>query len=337
MHVRGVFLCLLLAAAQPVHAESFTPFPASDKPFDVKPFTLTERDGRTITPHSLRGKVWVAHFFYPTCQGPCTKTVPTMSRLNEIFADKPDVLLVSIALTGDAPSLLEQFAGGHGAGANWLFLTSPDNPDQVLDVVQGSFFQTARRKADATPGDEIDHSVSLVLVDRDGVMRGYVDGRDPAVIPEFVEKIRLVAAQRYRLPALNAVLNTCSAVLLLIGWLAIKQRRERLHIVCMTAALVTSAAFLAGYLYFHFAITGAQPTRFRGPDNLRLVYLAILGTHTILAMVVAPLALYVAWQGWRDHRPRHVRVARWTLPVWLYVSVTGVVVYWMLYQTYPPY
>jgi len=337
MQFRGTLLVFVFAAAPAVHAESFTPFPDSDPPFDVKPFSLTERDGRTITPDDLRGKVWVAHFFYPTCQGPCTKTVPTMSRLNEIFAGKPDVLLVSIALTGDAPSLLYQFASGHAAGENWLFLTSPDDTDHVLDVVQTSFFQTALRKPDATPGDEIDHSVSLVLIDRDGRMRGYVDGRDPEAIPEFVQQIRQVAAERYRLPALNAVLNTCSALLLVIGWLAIKQRRERLHIGCMTAALVTSAAFLAGYLYFHFAVTGAQPTRFRGPDGVRLAYLAILLTHTILAIVVAPLALYVAWQGWRDHRPRHVRVARWTLPVWLYVSVTGVVVYWMLYQAYPPY
>ena len=78
-------------------------------------------------------------------------------------------------------------------------------------------------------------------------------------------------------------------------------------------------------------------TRFRGPDEVRPAYLAILLSHTALAIVVAPLALYVAWQGWRDRRPRHVKVARWTLPLWLYVSITGVVVYWMLYQLYPPY
>jgi protein SCO1/2/putative membrane protein len=327
----------LLFAVAPARAEFFTPFPQPDDPFEVKPFSLTERDGRTVTLADLRGKVWVAHFFYPTCQGPCTKTVPTMSRLNEIFAGKPDVRLVSIALTGDAPSLLEEFASGHGAGENWLFLTSPGDTDHVLDVVQKSFFQTALRKPDAKPGDEIDHSVRLVLIGREGEMRGYVDGRDPAVIPEFVEQIRQVAAERYWLPAQNAVLNTGSALLLVLGWLAIKRRRERLHIYGMTAALITSAAFLGGYLYFHFVVTGAQPTRFRGPDGVRIAYLAILGTHTILAIVVAPLALYVAWQGWRDHRPRHVRVARWTLPLWLYVSVTGVVVYWMLYQAYPPY
>jgi len=70
---------------------------------------------------------------------------------------------------------------------------------------------------------------------------------------------------------------------------------------------------------------------------VRAFYFTILLTHTVLAAVVAPLALYVAYQGWRDYRPRHVRIARWTLPIWLYVSITGVVVYWMLYQVYPPY
>ena len=80
-----------------------------------------------------------------------------------------------------------------------------------------------------------------------------------------------------------------------------------------------------------------RPTEFRGAGWVRVVYFTILSTHTVLAAVVAPLALFVAYQGLRDRRPRHVRVARWTLPIWLYVSVTGVVVYALLYLVYPPY
>ncbi len=106
--------------------------------------------------------------------------------------------------------------------------------------------------------------------------------------------------------------------------------------ICMLSALLVSIAFLGCYLYFHFVVLHGQPTRFRGEGWVRPVYFAILVSHTFLAATVAPLALYVSYQGWRDHRPRHVRVARWTLPIWLYVSITGVVVYVLLYHLYPP-
>src|SRR5262249_34832733 len=142
------------------------------------------------------------------------------------------------------------------------------------------------------------------------------------------------------LPSLNAALNTTCAVLLLAGYLAIRTRRIALHKACMLTALGVSAAFLASYLYYHFAVKSGEPTHFadRAPDAPRwggLLYLMILLTHTLLAVVVAPLALFTAWQGLRDNLKRHVRIARWTLPIWLYVSVTGVVVYWMLYRLYP--
>jgi uncharacterized membrane protein YozB (DUF420 family) len=108
----------------------------------------------------------------------------------------------------------------------------------------------------------------------------------------------------------------------------------------MLTALAVSAVFLASYLYYHAAVRHWQPTYFRentvgAPEWVARVYLAVLGTHTVLAVVAAPLALYTAYLGLRDRYKRHVRVARWTLPIWLYVSVTGVVVYWMLYRLYP--
>jgi protein SCO1/2/putative membrane protein len=302
-------------------------------PLEVRPFALTERSGNTLSRDDLRGKVWIAHFFYPTCQGPCTKTVPVMRQVQEAVAGKPDIVLVSIALAGDEPALLRRFAHDQQADpAQWLFLTEPGKVDDVLELVQQSFFQPAVRKPDGKPGDEIDHTTKLLVIDRHGMMRGYIDGTDPANVPALVAKVRQVAAERYWLPAQNGVLNSLSTVLLVVGWLAIKRRYEKLHTACMVAALITSAAFLAGYLYFHFAVLDGQPTRFRGEGWVRPVYFAILLSHTILAAVVAPLALYVAYQGWRDRRPRHVRLARWTLPIWLYVSVTGVVIYVMLYQ-----
>jgi uncharacterized membrane protein YozB (DUF420 family) len=139
-------------------------------------------------------------------------------------------------------------------------------------------------------------------------------------------------------PALNACLNSASALLVACGYLAIRRRRVNVHISCMVSALLVSMAFLASYLYYHFAIKGGQPTRFPSvaPFWVRATYFAVLVSHTLLAVVVAPLALFTAWQGYRGQLVRHVRVARWTVPLWLYVSITGVVVYWMLYRLYPP-
>lgn len=138
------------------------------------------------------------------------------------------------------------------------------------------------------------------------------------------------------LPALNAALNGASAFLIVLGFVAIRRRQVLLHQRCMVAAVVVSGVFLACYLYYHFAVRGGQPTYFAYGGWIRLVYFAVLGTHTILAMVAAPLVLVTAWLGLRNRLGAHVRLARWTLPIWLYVSLTGVLVYWMLYHLYPP-
>jgi putative membrane protein len=102
----------------------------------------------------------------------------------------------------------------------------------------------------------------------------------------------------------------------------------------MVTALVVSALFLTSYLYYHIAIREGQHTRYGGSEVMTAIYLTVLLTHTVLAAIVAPLALFTAWQGWRGNLQRHVRIARWTLPIWLYVSVTGVVVYLMLRPYY---
>ena len=125
-------------------------------------------------------------------------------------------------------------------------------------------------------------------------------------------------------------------MLLLLGYAAIRGRRVLIHQTCMLAALAVSAVFLTSYLYYHFAVLDGQPTRFSGEGAVRTLYLAILLSHTLLAVAVAPLALRVTYLGLRNRLARHITLARWTLPLWLYVSITGVVVYWMLYHLYPP-
>ena len=131
------------------------------------------------------------------------------------------------------------------------------------------------------------------------------------------------------LPALNAVLNFTSAVLLAAGFYFIKKRRIEAHKRCMVAALCVSAAFLTSYLIYHYHV-GSVP--FEKQGWIRSVYFFILITHVILAIVILPMVLRTAYFGLNAQFEKHVRVARKTFPLWMYVSVTGVIVYLMLYQ-----
>jgi len=131
------------------------------------------------------------------------------------------------------------------------------------------------------------------------------------------------------LPAVNATLNSLSTVLLIAAWIFVKRRRLIAHRNLMIAALVCSTLFLTSYLIYHAQVGSV---RFQGTGPVRTVYFTILITHTILAALVPFLVGVTVWRAYRRRWDRHVRIARWTLPVWLYVSITGVVVYWMLYQ-----
>ena len=130
------------------------------------------------------------------------------------------------------------------------------------------------------------------------------------------------------LPALNATLNATAGVLLVIGYLLIRRGRVRQHRGVMLAAFTTSALFLVSYVIYH-ANVGSRP--FPGTGVVRGIYFAILITHVLLAAIIVPLALVTLRHGLRGDYVRHRRIARWTFPVWMYVSVTGVVIYWMLY------
>jgi uncharacterized membrane protein YozB (DUF420 family) len=145
-------------------------------------------------------------------------------------------------------------------------------------------------------------------------------------------------------PRFNATLNACVAMLLLLGYSAIRRRLVRLHIACMLIALGLSVLFLVSYGYHHAIIKQGLTTSFASqtshvdpppPAWVGIVYQAVLWTHTPLAAIVAPLALVTAVLGLTGRLRRHVRLARWTLPIWLYVAITGVIVYWMLYRLYP--
>ena len=131
------------------------------------------------------------------------------------------------------------------------------------------------------------------------------------------------------LPTLNASLNALAALFLVAGLVFIKRRNLGAHRFSMLSAFTCSVAFLISYLYYHFQVGSV---RFQGTGTVRTVYFAVLLSHTVLAALVPFLASITLFRALREQFDRHRAIARWTLPIWLYVSVTGVVIYWMLYH-----
>jgi uncharacterized membrane protein YozB (DUF420 family) len=142
----------------------------------------------------------------------------------------------------------------------------------------------------------------------------------------------------YDLPAVNASLNGLSAIFLTAGYVFIRRRNKTAHRNCMLSAFITSIIFLGCYLTYHGYLAYALhrgPTRFLEPQWFRPIYLAILVTHTILAIVIVPMILITLWRAKSENFELHKKIARWTWPLWIYVSVTGVAVYLLLYRIFP--
>jgi putative membrane protein len=133
--------------------------------------------------------------------------------------------------------------------------------------------------------------------------------------------------------ALNATLNGTSAILLACGYAAIKNGKMKVHKAFMISAFAVSAVFLASYLIYHYRVGHVV---FQGQGWIRPLYFALLISHTVLAIVIVPMILVTLRRAWLEKFDRHRIIARWTLPLWFYVSVTGVIVYVLLYQVYAP-
>ena len=134
------------------------------------------------------------------------------------------------------------------------------------------------------------------------------------------------------LPIINAGLNGLSAVFLTVGYVLIRTGRKQAHRNCMVSAFVTSTIFLVCYLIYHYSV---PHTRFADPEWFRPIYLALLASHVVLAVVNLPLVLATLYRALRGQMDLHRKLARWTFPIWMYVSVTGVIIYLLLYQIYP--
>jgi len=344
--IRGFFLALLLllclSAAAPLNEDLGV----------VGDFTLTERSGRSVCKSDLLGKVWIASFEFVRCTQGCPQISATMERLQEELRRFPDVCLVTFTVDPehDRPEELRAYAQHyHADPERWLFLTGDEKT--IYQLLEESFHLPAQKNTGGDPGNAVLHSTKLVLVDRQGHIRGYFEGRpdphspDPETAHQYdlhQLKRAVAALERDPLPDFHAMLNTLTFALLVLGYAAIRFGLVRLHLSCMLTSLVLSFIFLVSYVYDHTVIKHGLTTSFalqtrhaHPPAWVGVVYYLILWTHTPLAAGVVPLALYTAYLALRRRLARHQAVARWTLPIWLYAAGSGVAVYWMLYQLYP--
>ena len=295
----------------------------------IPEFTLTERSGGALTRRDLVGDVWVTGFMFTRCAGTCPKM---MSRMWKLHKDVPDARYVMFTCDPeyDTPDVLAKYAEMIGCPKDqWLFVTdtTPEGYTRMQELAREGFLLSG-----GNPDEPVIHSPYFVIVDRYGRWRFAADVTDPDGYARLEAELNKILAEPAipvaRLPAVNATLNGVSGVLLVVGFLFIKARRIALHKTCMLAALVTSALFLASYLTYHYY---AGSKAYDGEGAMRTVYFSILISHTTLAALIVPLAGITVTLAFRDRLQKHKALARWTLPIWLYVSVTGVVIYGMLY------
>jgi protein SCO1/2/putative membrane protein len=311
-----------------------------DSGFNLGAFRLAERSGRAVTDADLAGRVWVASFIFTRCPLSCPRITSVMKGLQGQFRGT-GVELVSISVDPrhDSPDVLAEYARKFGAEADrWWFLTG--SPAEIEGLVTRRF---KLGLVEATPADReagsevISHSDRLALVDRGNRVVGYFDSNDQDAVKALVAKARALdgaaPAWARRLPGVNATLNGTCSVLLLVGWWLIRAGRVRAHATCMTLAVAVSALFLGCYLVYHYQV-GSVP--FRGTGPIRVAYFTVLLSHTLLATFgVVPLVALTFTRALRKQFDRHARIARVTFSIWLYVSITGVVIYLMLYRLPP--
>lgn len=334
--VASAALCAALVGDRP----GDDPGPAGER-LDARPiplglFRLFERSGRDVDQADLADRVWIAGFIFTRCPASCPRITAQMKAIQENLADT-GVRLVSITVDPDrdTPEVLDRYARGFGADPDrWWFLTGPKDAvyHLILERFRVPLAETSEAER-ARGAEDVAHSQRLALVDRGNKVVGYFDADDPDAIRRLQARARrLDDLWAGVLPTLNAVLNGTCAALLVVGWRLVRSGRPRAHAAAMIAAVAVSGLFLTSYLVYHFLVVkGGVP--FRGVGRgVRVTYFTILLSHTVLAAGVLPPIALTLYHAARRRFDRHARIARVTFPIWLYVSITGVVVYWMLYQ-----
>ena len=314
-----------------------------DALYEAPKFALTNQEGKAFGDGDLKGKVWVVDFVFTRCLGPCPLMTQKMVTLAQ-KVESPGVRFVSISVdpSYDTPAVLKKYAEQQGAtDPRIVFLTG--EPRTIYDLAEKGFKLTARPSLD---GSVIEHDERFLLIDAQGGVRGIYRSNEAESMEALAVDAKGLAssaaggasakAWMARFPVINASLNATSRVLLCIAMILIQLRRVRLHAGFMIAAVVTSGAFLASYVTFHVlkSQTGSATTVFPA-SPIKPFYLVILISHSILAVVIVPMVIVTLVRAWRRKWDWHRRIARPTFWLWLYVSVTGVVVYWMLYHLAP--
>jgi protein SCO1/2/putative membrane protein len=351
-------------------------------PEGIEDFSLVECHGQTVTKADLLGKPWVACFIFTRCAGAnfCPRVSEQMKLLQKAF-ENVDVRLVTITVDPDrdTPEDLLRYSQQFEANPEkWWFLTG--EKDAIYRLIRHSFRMIVAEDPKQTPGFEVNHSLEIMHVDEQGVVRGRYNAQDDVAMAKLRRKLRgksdpadaaliaqgeanekrQAALQRQaekaaaaeaaeeappapaevpdwvlQIPALNASLNGLATMLLIAGYVLIKSGKPEAHKRVMLAAFGTSAVFLTFYLIAHFALfhyTGSGSRKFLAVGWIRPAYYTILSTHVVLAFAVAVLAPTLLYRALRGQIERHKRLARITYPIWLYVSITGVIIYFILYH-----
>lgn len=299
-------------------------------PQGIEDFSLTERSGKTITKADLVGRPWVACFVFTRCAGPCPRVTSQMRQLQDkLSGTNVQLVTFDVDPEHDTPEVLRQYAETWTADPErWWFLTGEKRA--LYHLIHHSFKMPVQETLgeDRKPGFEIIHSTNLMHVDAGGRVQGKYNATDDAEVQRLLQAL-LAPAWVGRLPAVNASLNALATILLIVGYGLIKGGRRRAHQVTMLSAFATSIVFLVCYLVYHYF---AGSKHFEGTGLVRPVYFAILISHVILAAAVPVLASITIYRGLKAQWAQHKRLARVTFPIWLYVSVTGVIIYAMLYH-----
>ncbi len=351
-------LVLVLAGvrpgAQPVRAAQ----DLGDQAEKLGVIELVERSGRKVSEADFADRVCIVSFIFTRCQLSCPRISSLMKSLQPAL-EGSDVLLVSLSVDPehDTPEVLAGYARGFEADPKrWWFLTG--SRPLIYDLIQRRFklsvMQNPAPEADSK-AEAIAHSDRLALVDHGRVV-GLFDSNEPAALGTLIEQAKRRALPGWirALPTVNASLNALCALFLMAGWSLIRSRaaapgfpagsdakalvsaavhqltRVGGHIACMVLAVLTSAIFLGFYLLYHY-YAGSMP--FRGQGPIRWLYFTVLISHTLLATLgVVPLVFLTLLRALQRDFSRHRLIAATTFPIWVYVSVTGVLIYLMLYH-----
>ncbi len=348
----------VLSGKPPAAADAKSPW----SPDGVEDFSFENCDGRTITKQDLLGRPWVAAFVFTHCVSTCPMITGRLRSLQDAFPND-DVRFVSFTVDPkrDTKDVLQKYAELNGADLDkWYFLRG--EAVDVYGLIHRNFQMPVQMPSELDGNYQVIHSNNLMLVDANGVVRGKFDGaKDEAVAALRRELRRMLHPQEpsaegpppaatlnpapaaeipanawyMALPAVNAGLNGLATVLLAAGYVLIQQKRVIAHRNVMLTAFGVSIVFLVCYLVYHAALhhdTGLAGKKFAGTGPVRPVYFSILISHVVLAAAVPVLAIITIYRGLKSDWARHRRIAKITYPIWMYVSVTGVIIYGMLYH-----